>query len=51
LSVSLPGLPPQPASLRWRADGHIGISFNRLIPLAELVAWLRGVREQLRAAG
>lgn len=51
LSVSLPGLPPQPASLRWRADGHIGISFNRLIPLAELVAWLQGVREQLRAAG
>ena len=51
LSVSLPGLPPQPASLRWQADGHIGISFNRLIPLAELVAWLQGVREQLRAAG
>ena len=51
LSVSLPGLAPQPSSLRWRADGHLGISFNRLIPLPELVAWLQGVREQLRAAG
>ena len=51
LSVSLPGLAAQPASLRWRADGHLGISFNRLIPLAELVGWLQGVRDQLRAAG
>lgn len=50
LSVSLPGLTPQPAALRWREDGHLGISFNRLIPLAELVAWLQGVRDQLRAA-
>ena len=51
LSVSLPGLEPQPAALRWRQDGHIGISFNRLIPLAELVAWLQGVRDSMRAAG
>ena len=50
LSVSLPGLPPQPAALRWRADGHLGISFNRLIPLAELVGWLQGVRDGMRAA-
>ena len=51
LSVSLPGLAPQPASLRWQSDGYVGISFNRLIPLAELVGWLQGVRDQLRAAG
>jgi hypothetical protein len=51
LSVSLPGLEPQPAALRWRHDGHDGISFNRLIPLADLVAWLQGSREGLRAAG
>jgi hypothetical protein len=50
LSVSLPGFDAQPASLRWRHDGHVGISFNRLIPLAELVAWLQGVRDGLRAA-
>jgi len=48
LSVSLPGLEPQPAALRWRQDGHIGISFNRLVPLSVLVAWLQDVREQLR---
>jgi len=50
LSVTLPGLEPQPAALRWRQDGHLGISFNRLIPLAELVDWLQGARDQLRAA-
>jgi hypothetical protein len=50
LSVSLPGLEPQPAALRWRHDGQLGISFNRLIPLAELVAWLQAERDQLRAA-
>lgn len=51
LSVTLPGLPPQPAALRWRQGGHLGISFNRLIPLAELVNWLQGVRYDMRAAG
>ena len=51
LSVSLPGLAPQPAALRWRADGHLGISFNRLIPLPALVGWLQGVRDGMRAAG
>jgi hypothetical protein len=51
LSVSLPGLEPQPAALRWRQDGFVGISFNRLIPLSELVAWLQDVRDGIRAAG
>ena len=51
LSVSLPGLEPQPAALRWRADGHLGISFNRLIPLSQLVGWLQDVRAGMRAAG
>lgn len=51
LSVSLPGLELQLAALRWRQDGHIGISFNRLIPLGELVAWLQEVRDRIRAAG
>ncbi len=50
LVVSLPGMEPQPAALRWRHDGHLGISFNRLIPLAQLVAWLQGARDGLRAA-
>ena len=51
LSVTLPGLEPQRAALRWRQDGQIGISFNRLIPLDQLVAWLQGVRDGMRAAG
>ena len=50
LSVSLPGLAPQPASVRWCEDGHVGITFNRLLPLAELVAWLQDQRDDLRAA-
>ena len=51
LSVSLPGLEPQPAALRWRQDGFLGISFNRLLPLGDLVAWLQGARDGMRAAG
>lgn len=51
LSVSLPGLEPLPAALRWRQDGHVGISFNRLIPLADLVAWLQVMRDGMRAMG
>jgi hypothetical protein len=51
LLVSLPGMEHQPAALRWRQDGNLGISFNRLVPLGELVAWLQGMREQMRAAG
>lgn len=51
LVVSLPGLEPQPAALRWRQEGHLGISFNRLVPLGELVAWLQAARNVIRAAG
>jgi len=50
LSITLPGLEPQPGALRWRHDGHIGLSFNRLLPLAELVGWLQAMRDGLRAA-
>jgi len=50
LSITLPGMEPQPGALRWRHDGHIGLSFNRLLPLAELVGWLQGIRDGLRAA-
>lgn len=50
LVVSLPGLDPQAATSRWNEDGFLGVTFNRLLPLAELVNWLRATREQLRAA-
>ena len=51
LSVSLPGLEPQPAALRWSHEGYLGISFTRLIPLSQLIGWLQQVRDGLRAAG
>jgi hypothetical protein len=50
LSITLPGLEPQPGALRWRQDGYLGLSFNRLIPLTELVAWLQGLDDRVRAA-
>ncbi|MCY7281206.1 MAG: PilZ domain-containing protein, partial [Sphingomonas bacterium] len=50
LVVSLPGLDPQRAAVRWNEDGYLGVTFNRLLPLTELVDWLRATRAQLRAA-
>lgn len=49
--VTLPGLEPQRGIACWSDRGFIGINFNRLIPLSELVAWLQGQRESQRAAG
>ncbi|WP_245198092.1 PilZ domain-containing protein [Sphingomonas kaistensis] len=39
--VSLPGLPPQPSVVRWTSDGFAGITFNRLLPLPQLIDWLK----------
>lgn len=50
LVVSLPGLAPQGAVARWTEEGYVGVAFNRVLPLAELIEWLRITREQLRAA-
>lgn len=43
--VSLPGLPPQPGIACWTDGGFVGITFNRLLPLSELVEWLKVQRE------
>jgi len=40
VTVTLPGLPPQPATVRWSDGRRHGISFNTVIPLAGLVEWL-----------
>ncbi len=40
VTVTLPGLPSQGASVRWRDGDRYGISFNSVLPLAGLVAWL-----------
>ena len=48
--VTLPGLEPQPGIACWNSNGFAGITFNRLLPLGELVAWLRDQRELQRTA-
>ncbi|HKC03221.1 MAG TPA: PilZ domain-containing protein [Sphingomicrobium sp.] len=48
--VSIAGLDPCPGMIRWNADGTCGITFNRVIPLPVLVAWLQDGRSRLRAA-
>jgi hypothetical protein len=48
--VTLPGIEPQRGIACWVEGGLIGITFNRLIPLGELVEWLRGQRETQRSA-
>jgi len=49
--VSLNGLPPCAGVIRWSADGAYGITFNRVLSLPQLVAWLHDQRELKRAAG
>ena len=39
--VTLDGLPPIPGVVKWRAGKSYGISFNRLLALSELMAWLQ----------
>ena len=48
--IGLPGLDAQRGIACWSEGGFAGIAFNRLIPLAELVAWLHGQRDEQRAA-
>ena len=49
--VSIAGLDPCHGVIRWNADGTCGITFNRVIPLPVLVAWLHDGRTRMRAAG
>jgi hypothetical protein len=48
--VTLPGLDPQRGIACWNDSGFAGITFNRLLPLGELVAWLQEQRETQRTA-
>ena len=48
--ISLPGFEPQPGIVCWTDNGSTGISFNRLLPLSELVAWLHEQRDRSRSA-
>jgi len=49
--VTLPGLQSVQGVVRWKEGESYGITFNRLLALSELVAWLQAQRELLRAAG
>jgi hypothetical protein len=40
VTVTLPGLPPQGAVVRWADGDRYGITFNTVLPLAGLVDWL-----------
>ena len=48
--VSLPGLDPCPGVVRWSENECHGITFNRVLPLPVLVAWLQEQRGEIRAA-
>lgn len=39
--VSIAGLAPQPAVVRWNENGVYGLTFNRILALPDLVAWLQ----------
>jgi hypothetical protein len=41
VTVTIPGLPPQDAVVRWSNGNRYGLSFNTVLPLAGLVAWLQ----------
>ncbi|HEY0628360.1 MAG TPA: PilZ domain-containing protein [Sphingomicrobium sp.] len=47
--IGLPGLEPQRGIACWSEGGFTGITFNRLIPLSELVAWLQHQRQEQRS--
>ncbi|WP_281288863.1 PilZ domain-containing protein [Sphingomonas xanthus] len=49
--VSLPGLPAQAGVARWSDQGFMGVTFNRLLSLGELVAWLHAQRAAQCSAG
>ena len=48
--ISLPGIEPQRGIACWVEHGFIGVAFNRLIPLGDLVGWLQDQRETQRSA-
>jgi len=41
-TVTLPGMAPQAAVVRWSEGSRYGISFNSVLSLAGLTEWLQG---------
>lgn len=48
--VSLTELAPEPALVKWRDGETYGISFNRVLSITQLVAWLQARQERAGAA-
>jgi hypothetical protein len=48
--ILLPKLAPQPGRVRWIDGSFVGITFNHLLPLPVLIAWLQGQRDAAHAA-
>ena len=49
--VTLLGMAPMAGVVRWSADEAYGISFNRVLALPELMAWLQSQQEQEQRRG
>ncbi|WP_445193074.1 PilZ domain-containing protein [Sphingomonas sp. Tas61C01] len=47
--ISIPGLPPRHATLRWAKDHRLGFAFHEMLSYADLAAWQRQLH--LRFAG
>lgn len=50
--VNMPGLPVSAGVIRWKDATHMGISFNRTLPLDQIAYWAAGqtLREPRRQA-
>jgi hypothetical protein len=51
VTVTLPGMPPEQGVVRWSDEEGCGITFNRVLALSQLVAWLGEQQERQRAVG
>ena len=50
VTVTLPGLAPEQGVVRWNDGQSCGITFNRVLALPHLVAWLGDQQERQRLA-
>ena len=48
--VSLTGLAPEPAVVKWRDGDYYGLAFNGMLSITQLVAWLQARQQPARAA-
>ena len=48
VTVTLPGLPPEQGIVRWIVGEACGVTFNRLLALPQLVAWIGEQQERQR---